>query len=87
MAGEHHGSSLNGHAEAIVQYLSFTPRVLQQLRTGDVFYADPSTFNDPLDCRPSVVTDLPIPELKDVLAQLIVRRVRSRANTSSIRRC
>jgi hypothetical protein len=59
----------------LFKYLGFTPRALQQLCTGDVYYADPSTFNDPLDCRPSVMTDLSIPELKDVLAQLIVRRV------------
>jgi hypothetical protein len=42
---------------------------------GEVHFADPSTFNDPLDCRPTVNADLEIPDLKEVLAQLIVRRV------------
>lgn len=59
----------------LFKYVSFTPRVLQQLCMGEVHFADPSTFNDPLDCRPTVKVDLPTPDLKDVLAQLIVRRV------------
>lgn len=66
----------------LFKYLSFTPRVLQQLCMGDVYYADPSSFNDPLDCRPSVVADLPIAELKNVLAQLIVRRVSKEVSTT-----
>lgn len=66
----------------LFKYLSFTPRVLQQLCTGDIYYADPSSFNDPLDCRPSVVPDLPIAELKDVLAQLILRRVSKEVSTT-----
>ena len=59
----------------LFKYVSFTPRVLQQLCMGEVHFADPSTFNDPLDCRPTVNADLEIPDLKEVLAQLIVRRV------------
>lgn len=66
----------------LFKYLSFTPRVLQQLCTGDVYYADPSSFNDPLDCRPSVLPDLSIAELKDVLAQLILRRVSKEVSTA-----
>jgi hypothetical protein len=66
----------------LFKYVGFTPRVLQQLCTGEVYYADPSSFNDPLDCRPSVVPDLPISELKDVLAQLIVQRVSKEVSTT-----
>lgn len=59
--------------ERLFKYVGFTPRVLQQLCMGEVYYSDPGNFNDPLDCRPTVQTDLPIPDLQDVLAQLIVR--------------
>lgn len=59
----------------LYKYVSLTPRAIQQLCMGEVYFSDPSTFNDPLDCRPSVEAELPIAELKDVLAKLIVRRV------------
>jgi hypothetical protein len=64
-----------GTPDKLYKYSSLTPRVLQQLCLGEIYYADPSDFNDPLDCRPSVEPDLPIQDLKDVLARLISRRV------------
>lgn len=69
----------------LFKYVGFTSRVLQQLCLGEVYYADPGNFNDPLDCRPRVVPDLPISELKDVLAQLIARRV-SKEVSATMRR-
>ena len=68
--------------ERLFKYVGFTPRVLQQLCMGEVYYSDPGNFNDPLDCRPTVQTDLPIPDLQDVLAQLIVRRVSKEVSES-----
>lgn len=59
----------------LFKYVGFTPRVLQHLCLGEVHFSDPSTFNDPLDCKPTIKTDISTPDLKDVLAQLIVRRV------------
>jgi hypothetical protein len=61
--------------ERLFKYVGFSPRALQQLCLGEVYYADPSKFNDPLDCQPIIQADLPTHELKDVLAHLIVRRV------------
>lgn len=36
-----------------------------------VFYADPSSFNDPLDTRPTLEPDLDVPALEQVLLRLI----------------
>ena len=40
-----------------------------------LFFADPSTFNDPLDAKPSFDTDLAVVELEQVLKVLVERRV------------
>jgi hypothetical protein len=58
----------------LFKYLSFSDKLLEQLCYDRVFYADPANFNDPLDCRPVVVSDLPLPELESLLAQLVVNR-------------
>lgn len=59
----------------LYKYSSLTARTLQQLCLGQIYFADPADFNDPLDCRPSVEADLSVDDLKDVLARLISRRV------------
>ena len=43
----------------------------------NLFYADPSTFNDPLDCKPSIDVDLGKDELARLLRNLIGRRIRN----------
>lgn len=40
-----------------------------------MFYADPSTFNDPLDAKPSLDADLPAEALEQMLRTLVERRV------------
>jgi hypothetical protein len=40
-----------------------------------VYYADPAAFNDPLDCQPVVVPDVSNVRLKQILAQLVFRRL------------
>ena len=47
------------------------------LVSDKVYYADPSTFNDPLDSRPSVLADLSEDALEETLRMLIERRVRA----------
>jgi len=40
-----------------------------------IYFADPSTFNDPLDAKPTLKTDLPADELANILTQLVEQRV------------
>jgi hypothetical protein len=41
----------------------------------NLYYADPSTFNDPLDTRPSLNNDLPVSDLERAIRQLVEQRV------------
>ncbi|MBX3482404.1 DUF2971 domain-containing protein [Phenylobacterium sp.] len=59
----------------IYKYRAFSALSLEMLVEDKLFFADPSTFNDPLDAKPSFETDLPVPDLEGVLRKLVERRV------------
>jgi hypothetical protein len=61
--------------QSLFKYAGFSERLLDLLCGGSIYYADPGAFNDPLDCRPVVVADIPNPRLKQILAQLVSRRL------------
>ena len=61
----------------LYKYRAFNDHTLDMLVADKVYYADPSTFNDPLDSRPSVLADLSEDALEEVLRTLIERRVRA----------
>lgn len=60
--------------KSLFKYLCFSDKLLEQLCFDQVYYADPSSFNDPLDCLPVVEADLLKAELESLLAQLVVNR-------------
>lgn len=47
------------------------------LIADNLYFADPSTFNDPLDTKPSLETDIATSELERVFGELVERRVRA----------
>ncbi|MDA9474689.1 hypothetical protein XI03_09255 [Bradyrhizobium sp. CCBAU 65884] len=59
----------------LFKYRAFNNLTLDMIIADNLFYADPSTFNDPLDTRPSLNTDLPATDLERALRQLVERRV------------
>ena len=59
----------------IYKYRAFSALSLEMLVEDKLFFADPSTFNDPLDAKPSFDTDLAVVELEQVLKVLVERRV------------
>ncbi|EPO6696957.1 DUF2971 domain-containing protein [Pseudomonas aeruginosa] len=59
----------------LYKYRSISDRTIELLITDQVYFADPSTFNDPLDTRPSVRADAPAGVLQDALRELIQRRI------------
>lgn len=59
---------------SLYKYLSFSDRLLEQFCYDKVYYADPASFNDPLDCLPVVEANLQKSELEGLLAQLVVNR-------------
>jgi len=61
----------------VYKYRAFGASTVESLVADLVYFADPSTFNDPLDTRPTVQADLGISELEQVLRELIDRRVQA----------
>ena len=58
----------------LYKYRAFSPLSVQSLVADEVFFADPSSFNDPLDTKPCVEADLALAELQGILRTLIERR-------------
>lgn len=56
------------------KYRAFSPLSVQAIVADEVYFADPSSFNDPLDTKACVESDLTVGELKTVLAELVQRR-------------
>lgn len=59
------------------KYRAFNTTTLESLVHDTVYFASPSSFNDPLDCVPSVECDSTNEDLRELLAFLIRRRVES----------
>jgi hypothetical protein len=58
----------------LYKYRPFNDRTLDMLVSDHVYYADPSTFNDPLDIRPSLNVDIAVAELEKMLSHFIEQR-------------
>lgn len=58
----------------LYKYRAFSSLTLDLLVSDHVYYADPSTFNDPLDTRPSLKIDLAVAELEKILSRFVERR-------------
>lgn len=48
----------NKTPERLFKYCSLTARTLGMIVADNLFFADPRTFNDPLDTRPSLEYDV-----------------------------
>jgi hypothetical protein len=58
----------------LYKYRSFSNLTLTMLVEDVVYFADPTTFNDPLDTKPTLNTDLDSDALEGILSQLIEQR-------------
>jgi hypothetical protein len=67
----------------LYKYRSFGDRTVQALCSDQVFFADPSTFNDPLDAAPRVEMDISIEQAKSVLSNLVKERVRGELDAAA----
>ena len=59
----------------LFKYRPFDSRTLDMLVSDDLFFADPSSFNDPLDSHPSLEINLEVPNLEKILSEFVERRV------------
>lgn len=60
--------------DRIYKYRSFSNRTIEMLVEDQLFYADPSTFNDPLDKRPTLKADVNAVALQEMLRTFVERR-------------
>jgi hypothetical protein len=67
----------------LYKYRAFSDRALEALIVDQIFFADPRTFNDPLDTKPSLDADIDTDALAVVLARLVERRVTAEMRTAA----
>lgn len=56
----------------LYKYRPFNVRTLRLLAEGESYYADPKSFNDPLDCRPVVSVDTDLTTLEKLCYRMLV---------------
>ncbi|WP_031357907.1 DUF2971 domain-containing protein [Caballeronia sordidicola] len=59
----------------LYKYRRFDARTIELLCADRLYYADPDTFNDPLDCQPCVEADCDVATLERTVYELVRRRV------------
>lgn len=68
--------------ENLYKFRTFNNLTLDSLCNDELYFALPSTFNDPFDCNPTLEGDLTIDQLKILLLKMIENRVLKEANSS-----
>lgn len=66
----------------LYRYRAFDSRTLESLCRDELFFARPSSFNDPLDSKPTISGDCSIDTLRDLLKTLIERRIEGETRDS-----
>lgn len=69
--------------ERLYKYRAFSNRTLDALIADQIFFADPGTFNDPLDTKPTLDPDIDADALAAILAQLVEQRVSAEMNAAA----
>lgn len=59
----------------LYKYRQFDERTVELLCADTVYYADPNTFNDPLDAKPNVEIDCDVEIMERTIYELVRRRV------------
>jgi hypothetical protein len=67
----------------LYKYRSFSSLTLGMLVEDTVYYADPSTFNDPLDTRPVLDTDIDANALQTVLTRMVETRTHAEMSAAA----
>lgn len=59
----------------LYKYRSFQVNSLRSITEAEIFYARPNTFNDPLDCDPTIEIDIDRLNLERLLYRMLLRRL------------
>jgi hypothetical protein len=76
-------SNKNRIPARLYKYRPFSNRTLDVLVADQLFFADPSTFNDPLDTKPVLATDVDAAALAEILRRLVEERVRAEMSAAA----
>ncbi|WP_186224375.1 DUF2971 domain-containing protein [Burkholderia gladioli] len=68
----------------LYKYRHFDERTIELLCADIVYYADPSTFNDPLDTKPCVQADCDVATMERTVYELVRRRVEDEMQTGAL---
>jgi hypothetical protein len=61
--------------EKVYRYRNFSELTIDSLCLDKQYFANPNSFNDPMDCRPTIESDSNNDELSAILSELIKKRV------------
>jgi hypothetical protein len=64
-----------GQPEKIYRYRGFSEYTVDNLCTDQLYFANPISFNDPMDCQPTIESDSNNVELRGLLSEFIIKRV------------
>ena len=64
-------------SKTFYKYRAFNTTTLDALCLDTVYFSSPKSFNDPLDCAPTLECDSPIEDLRKLLSLLVEKRVKS----------
>ncbi|EPC00370.1 hypothetical protein L861_13940 [Litchfieldella anticariensis FP35 = DSM 16096] len=69
--------------DRLYKYRSFGNLTIDMLVSDKLYFADPSTFNDPFDSKPCVNADISIQKLEGILRQLVEHRTKERMTAAA----
>ncbi|XOF32536.1 MAG: DUF2971 domain-containing protein [Candidatus Electrothrix sp. YB6] len=61
--------------KSIFRYRSVTAETIELICEDKIYYADPTKYNDPFDCKPAIEFDTNLQDMRVLLSKLIERRV------------
>ncbi len=70
------------HPKKVYRYRNFSSLTVDSLCRDELFFSDPTAFNDPLDCQPTVEADSNSEDLRALLSKLITQRISSETISS-----
>ena len=57
--------------EKIYRYRSFSEQTIDSLCMDQLYFANPNSFNDPMDCQPTIQADSTNEEMSAILTELV----------------
>ncbi|MDX2367979.1 MAG: DUF2971 domain-containing protein [Colwellia sp.] len=71
----------------LYKYRPFDTYTLNMLSNSEVFYANPTSFNDPLDCKPTLTIDVSFLELEQLCFKMLEIEYGTNKATAEIDSC